>query len=103
VPGRRSGSISGVSSTDPVPGPDEAGGEADPAASGSRARVAGLGWLPWAAGVALAAAQLLVLVIAPGDWRAAGAVVLVVVTLAAVGYAVFGGDRSPDQRRFPKG
>jgi hypothetical protein len=71
---------------------DEAGGEADPAASPSRARVVRHGWVPWAAGVIVAVAQLLVLVLARGQWRTEGAVGLVVVTLGGVGFAVFGGD-----------
>ena len=80
-----------MSSTDhPVPGPDEAGGEADPAASPSRARVAGYGWLPWAAGAAVAAAQVLLVVLAAGRWRTAGVAGLVLVTLAAIGFAAFG-------------
>jgi hypothetical protein len=82
-----------VSSTDhPVPGPEESGGEPDPAAPPSRARVAEHGWLPWAAGAALVVTQLVVLVYAPGRWRAVGAVVVVAATLAVVGFAVFGGD-----------
>ena len=86
-----------MSSTDrPVPGPDEAGGEPDPAASPSRARVAAHGWLPWAAGVVLAGSQLLVLLLAPGQWRTLGAVGLAVVTLAGVGGAVFGSEGERD-------
>lgn len=88
-----------MSSTDhPVPGPDEAGGEPepDPAASPSRARVAAHGWLPWTAGAVLAASQLLVLLLAPGQWRTLGAVGLAVVTLAGVGGAVFGSEGERD-------
>ncbi|MEZ0113551.1 hypothetical protein ABH920_007584 [Catenulispora sp. EB89] len=82
-----------MSSTDhPVPGPDESGGEPDPAAPPSRARAAEHGWLPWAAGSVMVAAELLVLACAPGRWRAAGAVVVAVATLAVIGIAVFGGD-----------
>jgi hypothetical protein len=51
--------------------------------------------VPWVAGAVVVAAQLLVLVLARGQWRTAGAVGLIVVTLAGVGFAVFGGnDRS---------
>jgi hypothetical protein len=84
-----------VSSTDhPVLGPDEADGEEDPAAAPSRARVAGYGWMPWAAGAGLAVTQLAVVVFAPGDWRAVGGALLAVVTLAGLGFAVFGGGGS---------
>ena len=82
-----------MSSTDhPVPGPDEAGGEPDPAGVGSRARVARLGWVLWAVGAALAVTQVVVMVVAPRDWRGVGAAMVVLVTLAGVGFAVFGGD-----------
>jgi hypothetical protein len=80
-----------VSSTDrSVPEPDEPGGAPDQDAPGSRARVAGHGWLPWAAGAGLVLAQVLVAVIlvAPGHWRTAGALLLVAVTLVGVGVAV---------------
>lgn len=84
-----------MSSTDhPVPGPDEAepqaDGEADPAAAPSRARMAGYGWLPWAAGAAVAATQVLLAVLAAGRWRTAGVAGLVFVTLAVIGLAAFG-------------
>lgn len=79
-------SFRGVSRT------DEGGGEAEPAAPPSRARVAGYGWVPWAAGAAVAVAQVAMVVLARGDWRAAGVAGLVVVTLAGVAFAVFGGD-----------
>ena len=82
-----------MSSTDRSGGPDQAGGEPDPAAAGSRARLAGLGWWPWAAGAALAGSQVLVLVAAPRHWRVVGAGLVVLVTLVAVGYAVFGGEQ----------
>jgi hypothetical protein len=84
-----------VSSTDrPVPGPDhdEAGGEPEPAAAPSRARLTGHGRLPWAAGAALAGAQVALVVLARGTWHAAGVAGLIVVTLAAVAFAAFGGD-----------
>ncbi|WP_194917712.1 hypothetical protein [Catenulispora rubra] len=82
-----------MSSTDhPVPGPDESGGEPDPAAPPSRARAAEHGWLPWAVGAVLVATQLVVLVYASGRWRSAGAAVVAVATLAVIGVAVFGGD-----------
>ncbi|MEY9860186.1 hypothetical protein ABH935_005822 [Catenulispora sp. GAS73] len=85
-----------MSSTDhPVPGPDESGGEPDPAAPPSRARAAELGWLPWAVGAVLVATQLVVLVYAPGRWRSASAVVVAVATLAVIGIVVFGGDETP--------
>jgi hypothetical protein len=53
--------------------------------------VAAHGWLPWAAGAALVLTQLLVFVVAPGHWRAAGAMVAIAATLVGVGVAVFGG------------
>jgi hypothetical protein len=88
---RRPGSFRGVSSTDrPVPGPDEAGGEPDPAAAPSRARLAADGWLPGAAGAALAVAQVLMVLLGTGPWRTAGVAGLVFVTLAGIGFAAFG-------------
>lgn len=76
---------------------DEAGGEADSAASRSRARIARHGWVPWAAGVAVVLAQLLMLVLGHGGWRTGGAVGLVAVTLGGVGFAVFGGSDEPER------
>ncbi|MEY9931089.1 hypothetical protein ABH926_005736 [Catenulispora sp. GP43] len=80
-----------MSSTDhPVPGPDEAGGGPDPAAAPSRARLAGYGWLPWAAGAMVAATQVLMVVLGSGPWRTVGVAGLIFVTLAAIGFAMFG-------------
>lgn len=76
---------------------DEGGDEAEAAAPPSRARVAGHGWRPWAAGAAVAATQVAMVVLAGGNWRASGVAGLIVVTLAAVAFAVFGdGDRDRD-------
>ncbi|MBS2539831.1 hypothetical protein KGQ20_44530, partial [Catenulispora sp. NF23] len=61
-----------MSSTDRSGGPDEAGGEPDPAAAGSRARVAGLGRWPWVAGAVLAGSQVLVVVVVGRQWRVVG-------------------------------
>lgn len=69
---------------------DEAGGEADPAAPPSRARIARYGWVAWAAGVAVAITQVLLAVLATGGWRTVGVAGLVFVTLAAIGLAAFG-------------
>lgn len=96
---RRPGSFRGVSSTDlPVPGPDEAGGEPDPAAAPSRARLAGYGWLPWAGGAAVAAAQVLMVVLGSGSWRAVGMAGLVFVTLVGIGFALFGSEGEEDKQ-----
>jgi hypothetical protein len=55
------------------------------------------GWVPWAAGVAVAAAQLLVLLLGHGHWRTEGAVGLAVVTLGGIGLAAFGGNDEPER------
>lgn len=47
----------------------------------------------WAAGAVLAAGQVAAVVVAPGDWRVLGGVAVAVVTLAGIGFAVFGGER----------
>lgn len=67
-----------------APGGDDQDGDADPA---SRPRPPAL---LWAAGGALAFTQVLIVVLAPGHWRTAGAVLLAAVTLGVVGWAVFG-------------
>lgn len=48
------------------------------------------GWVPSAAGVAVAIAQVLLVVLAAGRWRTVGVAGLVFVTLAATGLAAFG-------------
>ena len=59
--------------------------------------MAGHGWVPWAGGVVVAVAQLSVLVVGHGPWRTEGAVGLAVVTLAGIGFAVFGGEDRPER------